>query len=870
MALQPLRPGDPPVVGGYRLLGRLGGGGMGQVFLGRSPGGRPVAVKLVLPGLSDDEGFRRRFAQEVEAARRVGGFHTAQVVDADPTADPPWLITAYVPGPSLQEAVDAHGPLPLHTVLRLGAGLAEGLAAIHSCGLVHRDLKPGNVILAADGPRIIDFGIARAVDATALTAAGSVIGTPGFMSPEQARGATDLGPPSDVFSLGSVLVFAACGRGPFDGDSLATVVHRITSAEPDLPALPQPLHDLVTACLAKDPAARPSVSQVLERLSAASPQETAGPWLPPAVTAMIAEREAPELAAPAPAPADSPGTFPKSFGASSGSVPFGAPVPPLAAPSGADPSAGSAAAPLEASMPYDRPGPSGASAPLGAPSGPPAPSGPTGPPPGVASDPSASFGPGESSGAPFEAPAPADRPGEPASFGASGSPVPSGGAAQPPFGAPVPPGAPAGFGGPAPLGAPEEPAPFGPPPGPFASSGAPPVPDGASGTPLGGSMPAEHPGAPGPFGGPAPVEPSAGSAGASGAPPGAAAPPDRSGMPGAPEAPAAFGPQPGPPGSPAPLGMPPAPGEPSGASTPSEQPGAPAPFGPPLAPSGEPAPPGTPGSFGTSGAAPWSPAGTPPAPPGGPAGPYPGAAGWGPGAGGWPPAGPGGWQGPYGPGQPGAGGAAAPYGAATIPGGYADAAKQPAGRAKTKVAVAGAAAFALICLAAVGLYAVSSGSGEEPAPVARTSAPPAAPHSGAVNPPAPVPSTQTPQPSATPQGRRRVAGLLGLWEGTYTCTQGLTGMRLRIRRSSDNGLEAVFRFFAHPSNPGVPSGAYLMKGTYTDDGVLRLQGERWIRRPANYLMVDLVARIPVNRPSRISGTIESDGSSCTTFSVTRR
>ncbi|MFI7465152.1 WD40 repeat domain-containing serine/threonine protein kinase [Nonomuraea sp. NPDC049646] len=178
---------------------------MGQVFLGRSPGGRPVAVKLVRPDLADDPGFRRRFALEAEAARRVGGFCTAQLVDADPQADPPWLVTAYVPRPSLQQAVDAHGPMPTEAGTVLGAGPAEGLGAIHACGLVHRDLKPSNVILAADAPRLIDFGIARALDDTSHTLSHAVVGTPSFMSPEQARG-REIGPPSDVFSLGLVAV----------------------------------------------------------------------------------------------------------------------------------------------------------------------------------------------------------------------------------------------------------------------------------------------------------------------------------------------------------------------------------------------------------------------------------------------------------------------------------------------------------------------------------------------------------------------------------------------------------------------------------------------------------------------------------------
>src|SRR5580692_2575725 len=200
-----LKPGDPASVGGYRLLGRLGTGGMGQVFLGVSPSGRRVAVKLIHPVHAGAAQFRQRFAREIDAARRVGGFHTASVVDADPQADPPWMVTAYIDGPSLQEDVDRAGPLPTEGVRALGAGLAEGLAAIHASGLVHRDLKPGNVILAADGPRIIDFGIARAADATTgITTTGVVVGTVAYMSPEQIRGEV-AGPASDVFSLGSVL-----------------------------------------------------------------------------------------------------------------------------------------------------------------------------------------------------------------------------------------------------------------------------------------------------------------------------------------------------------------------------------------------------------------------------------------------------------------------------------------------------------------------------------------------------------------------------------------------------------------------------------------------------------------------------------------
>ncbi|WP_051732017.1 serine/threonine-protein kinase [Kitasatospora phosalacinea] len=304
---KPLRQGDPHAVGGFRLEGRLGGGGMGQVFLGRSPGGRPVAVKLVRPELADDPGFRRRFATEVEAARRVGGFYTAQVVEADPDADPPWLVTAYVPGPSLHQAVETHGPLPAEGIAVLGAGLAEGLRAIHACNLVHRDLKPSNVILAADGPRVIDFGITRALDGTSATASRVVVGTPAFMSPEQARG-HEIGPPSDVFSLGLVLAFAATGRSPFGTGPAEAIVYRVVHDEPDLAGLPSHLTGLVRRCLAKSPGDRPEVADVLGELT--DPARTTVHWLPEPVTTMIAERQVQTLTAPSPATPPDPGSGP--------------------------------------------------------------------------------------------------------------------------------------------------------------------------------------------------------------------------------------------------------------------------------------------------------------------------------------------------------------------------------------------------------------------------------------------------------------------------------------------------------------------------------------------------------------------------------
>ncbi|WP_217707128.1 serine/threonine-protein kinase [Nonomuraea rhodomycinica] len=290
-----LRAGDSPEVGPYRLVGRLGGGGMGEVFLGRSRGGLPVAVKVVRPDLAGDAEFRRRFAQEVEAARKVGGFYTAQVIDADTSAARPWLATAYIPGPSLEEAVSRHGPLPVASVAVLGAGLAEGLAAVHACGLVHRDLKPGNVILAEGGPRLIDFGIVRALDRVSQTHSRMVVGTPAFMSPEQARGHA-VGPPSDVFALGSVLAYAATGRSPFGTGHGEALGFRIVHEQPDLSGIPDDLAGLITACLDKEPAGRPGVSAVIDRL--AGPAADAPWWLPLDVTRMITERETAILTPP--------------------------------------------------------------------------------------------------------------------------------------------------------------------------------------------------------------------------------------------------------------------------------------------------------------------------------------------------------------------------------------------------------------------------------------------------------------------------------------------------------------------------------------------------------------------------------------------
>ena len=244
--MKPLQSEDPRQVGRYQLLGRLGAGGMGEVFLGQSPGGRLVAVKLIRAELAADREFRVRFAREVAAARHVSGMFTAPVVDADLDAPRPWLVTAYVPGPSLAEAVDSQGPLPLSSVLTLAAGLAEGLEAIHAEGMVHRDLKPSNVLLASDGPRIIDFGISRAADATALTRANIFVGSPGYMSPEQALG-EEVGPASDMFSLGAVLTFAALGASPFGDGTVTTLLYRVAHDRPATERLPGQLRPLVRA-----------------------------------------------------------------------------------------------------------------------------------------------------------------------------------------------------------------------------------------------------------------------------------------------------------------------------------------------------------------------------------------------------------------------------------------------------------------------------------------------------------------------------------------------------------------------------------------------------------------------------------------------
>ncbi|WNI21708.1 bifunctional serine/threonine-protein kinase/ABC transporter substrate-binding protein [Streptomyces sp. ITFR-16] len=294
--MRPLTSEDPRAVGEYRTLVRLGAGGMGVVYLARSPGGALAAVKVIRAEHAADPGFRARFRREAEAAGRITGPWVVPVTGTDPEAREPWLATAFVPGPSLGEAVEEHGPLPVATVRALGSRLAEALAAVHEAGLLHRDVKPGNVLLALDGPRLIDFGIARHAGATALTATGAVIGTPGFLAPEQAS-AGPLGPGCDIFSLGCVLVYAATGRRPFGTGTPAGLLFRTVHEEPDLSGVPDPLLPLVAACLAKDPADRPSAREVADRLAGGGAR-----WEVPGLSTVVAERSAAALALPDPEP----------------------------------------------------------------------------------------------------------------------------------------------------------------------------------------------------------------------------------------------------------------------------------------------------------------------------------------------------------------------------------------------------------------------------------------------------------------------------------------------------------------------------------------------------------------------------------------
>src|SRR5215475_12901163 len=266
-ALEPLRRWDPELIGPYVLLGRLGAGAMGQVFLGKSTAGRLVAVKTIKIEFAEEAGFRARFAHEVAAARRVSGVFTAAVVAADADADMPWLATAYIPAPSLSKLVRTCGPLPVPATRWLAAGCAEALESIHLAGLVHRDLKPSNVLVSPDGPRVIDFGVARAVERLQLTTTHGTVGTPAYMAPEQARDTRQATTASDVFSLGSTLLFAATGHAPYQGETVTDVLVQLVTEAPDLSGLPRELSVVVTGCLDRDPGRRPTPAELVADLA---------------------------------------------------------------------------------------------------------------------------------------------------------------------------------------------------------------------------------------------------------------------------------------------------------------------------------------------------------------------------------------------------------------------------------------------------------------------------------------------------------------------------------------------------------------------------------------------------------------------------
>ncbi|MDX3412158.1 LamG-like jellyroll fold domain-containing protein [Streptomyces anthocyanicus] len=391
-----LEPDDPRSVGEYRLLGRLGAGGMGRVFLGRSPGGRLVAVKVVHAELLRRPEFRDRFRREVQAARMVSGAFTAPVVDADPDAPLPWLVTSYIAGPSLEQAVAERGPFDPQAVLTLAAGLAEALVSIHAAHLVHRDLKPSNVLLAEDGPRVIDFGIVRSVDADSLTGSGHMAGSPGFMSPEQVNG-DEVTWASDVFCLGAVLAFAATGTNPFGAGPTPALLYRVVHNAPDVAAVADPaLRSLIADCLAKDPAHRPAPREILARIGplggeSATALPHAQQWTPaarPTRADTVPTRIVPPVAAPpahqhtrvdtspaqvyppAPAPADVRPTATGDGGRRSRRAFLFSGAGALAAlgvgtgfwlnrPADPDPAEGSAPAPSPSSAPSPPPGPVG-------------------------------------------------------------------------------------------------------------------------------------------------------------------------------------------------------------------------------------------------------------------------------------------------------------------------------------------------------------------------------------------------------------------------------------------------------------------------------------------------------------------------------
>ncbi|WBO65627.1 PQQ-binding-like beta-propeller repeat protein [Streptomyces camelliae] len=326
---------DPRRIGPFEVLGRLGAGGMGLVYLARSASGRRVAIKTVRTELAEDQLFRVRFTREVEAARAVSGFYTAAVVDADPRAPVPWLATAYVPAPSLEEIVNDCGPLPAQAVRWLAAGVAEALQSIHGAGLVHRDLKPSNVLVVEDGPRVIDFGIASGVSNTRLTMTNVAVGTPAYMSPEQAKDSRSVTGASDVFSLGSMLVFAATGHPPFHGANPVETVFMLLREGPDLTGLPDELRPLIEVCMQMEASARPSPADLQAQLaphlfgSGSDDSGTASAWLPEKAVALIESRRGGGRPTAKPAPAGTGGRGSAGRSTVPPPPPYDPPVPPV-------------------------------------------------------------------------------------------------------------------------------------------------------------------------------------------------------------------------------------------------------------------------------------------------------------------------------------------------------------------------------------------------------------------------------------------------------------------------------------------------------------------------------------------------------------
>ncbi|SHK89673.1 serine/threonine-protein kinase [Actinacidiphila paucisporea] len=323
--LTPLQPQDPREVAGYRLRARIGEGGMGSVYLSHTRGGQPLALKVIRREYAQDEEFRRRFQQEVQAARRVQGYYVVSVLDHDTTGNQPWLATAYVPGLPLDEALARYGALPLPSVFQLTGCAAEALRAVHAAGVIHRDLKPSNILLGAGGPSVIDFGIARAADSTALTRSGGLIGTPQFMSPEHANGLT-LTPATDIFSLGLIAAVAATGRHPYGEAGAITLAAQIANTAirpPDLSPYPEPLRELLERCLTADPDARPSPEELAESCARAAgrPLRDVAGWLPEPLAAEIVRREAAATLPPEPESAP-------NAGRAAAPVPPKPPVPP--------------------------------------------------------------------------------------------------------------------------------------------------------------------------------------------------------------------------------------------------------------------------------------------------------------------------------------------------------------------------------------------------------------------------------------------------------------------------------------------------------------------------------------------------------------